>query len=431
MGLIILLGVIILIYFVVKIIDSKKYRIKKQLDNVEIPGKSNIIYNLPKKFVLDEEEKNIDVLVKKFNQYNHQFFDLEDACEYIINNFDINYVKIFYQLSNNEKFFFFNLCKVYKEGGKVINFNKNKGDFITKNSGDFFFLDQNNFYSTEKNNKKIKKMLDLILTNNYNNITNLGETKVKFNLEKRPELNKIWFNYMLETNINFLKNRKTNKEFNGPRTTLLIRSYKRPEYLEKCLKTIEKLNLDVFYEKIILDDNSDCTELVDIYKKFEKLGFNIKINNINYKYQSFNKMLDLVDKKSDYVMCLDNDMIVKENIYEKTLETYEKIKKICKLENNKILLTSFDFEGHKIINKYRNFGEKKVIGAANLFFSTCLIKKFQTWWEYKKDWGICEKFREEGGRIFVTKKSYCQHIGEKGYNSGTLLYRSYDYAKNF
>lgn len=396
---IIFIFILLLIYYLINIEENKeeKYIIKDK------KGKDkNIIYELEEDcdYLPLKTHNNYIKIQEEFKEYNHNYFDINEMADYISKNFKDRYIKLFILLKDRrDKIKFFNLCFIYREGGIAFN------DIIKDKK------------YTEKGDKNIKEELKNVFLN--------------------PKINKInekWLNYTISTNNKEYNN--INKK-NSPRITLLMRSYKRPDYLKRCIESLKQINLDIFYEKIILDDFSQDLKLIEIYEELKNLGFKIKINNVNIKQKSFIKCLDLVNKDSDYIFYLDNDMIVKKDIVEKNLFIYNDIKKQCNLDESKILLSSFDCNNtsrgtHKIIKRYDNFNEKNTIGAANLFFSTCLIEKFKRWWAYDEDFGICEKLKEENGKIFTTNKSYSQHIGENGYNSYKFYFiNNYDVAKNF
>ena len=337
-----------------------------------------------------------------YEDYNHLYFHINDMADYIRSNFGNKYLELFILLKDNkDKINLFNLCFKYKQGGIKYN------DFT-----------HNKLYTNKRDtdvNEQIKKL---------------------FSKQKNNTINKRWLDYTLITNKQYntlnIKNNSKRKKI-----TLLIRSYKRSDYFKKCIESLKQFDLNIFYEKIILDDFSQDPKLIPIYDELKELGFKIKINDINMKQKSFIRCLSLVSKESDYVFYIDNDIIVKKDVIQKSLSIYNDIKKQCNLDEDKILLSLFNcndksYGRHKIVKKYSNFNEKNTIGGANLFFSTCLLDKFRKWWAYNEDFGICEKLREENGKIFTSNKSYCQHIGQNGYNSFKFYFiNNYDVAKNF
>lgn len=204
-----------------------------------------------------------------------------------------------------------------------------------------------------------------------------------------------------------------------PKILFLMRSYNRPEYLDKTLKSLEKSDIDICFKKFIYDDNSD-NKTKNILKKYEN-KYEVIYNNVNYKQKSMVKFLDIILNKNleyDYICYVDNDVKVKSNFIETCYKTYELIKREQKLDNNKILLTGFNSNRtHKTINTYNKYIEKESIGGVHMFFHKSLLNNIKLWWDKNEDWGICNGIKEIKGRIFCTKPSIIDHIGEYGDNS--------------
>ena len=218
---------------------------------------------------------------------------------------------------------------------------------------------------------------------------------------------------------------------NNPKILFLMRSYNRPEYLSKTLKSLQKSDINICFKKIIYDDNSN-NDTISILKKYED-KYDILYNNINYGQKSMVRLLDFVLKqnyKYDYICYVDNDVEVKSNFIKTCYETFELIKKEQKLQNNKILLTGFNaHRTHKTINKYEKYIEKESIGGIHMYFHKSLINKIKNWWDNGYyDWAVVEGLKKDGGRIFCTKPSIIEHIGKIGYNSNE---KSYDKAVDF
>ena len=356
-----------------------KKELKYRLESFKINQTGKNIVQIEKIKYVTEKEYSAVQRLKKENKYNYTIYDLNDCSYYIYKNYDITELGKYYNMKNE--------YRVLECKNKLI-------------SNDYYM-----FYD-------------------FNNIESVGNI-IKINKEIKSK----WNEKSLEYNLNFYKKSKETLQDKDINVILLIRSYKRPEYLKQCLDSLKEIDLNFFYQKIILDDNSQDENLIPLYDEFINLGFQIKINLENEKQNSFISCLDLVSSKNEYVIYLDNDMIVKKDFHTQLLKTYFMIKTELNLEDNKILLSAFDYEKkHKIIKKYQNYNEKKTIGGANMLFHYSLVKNFQKWWLINKDWGVCENLIKSGGRIFTTKKSYTQHIGMKGDHSNIL---GYDKSDNF
>ena len=221
------------------------------------------------------------------------------------------------------------------------------------------------------------------------------------------------------------------KFINNVKVLFLMRNYNRPEYLKNTLYHLDNSDIDQCFKKIIYDDASNDKEVLKLLNNY-KNKYDIIFNSKNYKQKSMVKFLDIIEKKYntnyDFICYLDNDAIVKKDFIKKCIETFELIKKEQKLPNNKILLTGFNTSNHKISKTFDNYHIKESIGGIHMFFHKSLLKDINKWWAYKKDWGIVEKLKEEGGLIFCTRPSVIQHIGKIGDHSKN---NKYDKSQDF
>ena len=218
---------------------------------------------------------------------------------------------------------------------------------------------------------------------------------------------------------------------NNKKVLFLMRNYNRPEYLKNTLSHLDNSDVDICFKKIIYDDASNDKEVLKILNNYKK-KYDIIFNSKNYKQKSMVKFLDIIKKKYDnieydFICYLDNDAIVKKNFIKKNIEIFDQIKKEQKLSDNKILLTGFNTNNHKILKSFDNYHIKKSIGGIHMFFHKSLLKNIKKWWDYKEDWGIVEKIKKEGGLIFCTRPSVVEHIGSKGYNTKYRFDKSDDF----
>ena len=230
--------------------------------------------------------------------------------------------------------------------------------------------------------------------------------------------------------LNLNKSSETFTIHKNPKILFLMRSYNRPEYLEKSLKSLDNTDITKCFKKIIYDDNSN-KETLDILKKYEQ-KYDIIYNNTNYKQKSMVKFLDIIlnrDYDYDYVCYLDNDVKVANNFIEKCIYTFKLIKEEQELQNNKILLTGFNsHRTHKVIKKYSEYFEKGSFGGIHMFFHKSLLNKIKEWWDIGEDWEISFGLIREGGKIFCTNPSIIDHIGIIGNNSSE---NNYDKSVDF
>lgn len=218
----------------------------------------------------------------------------------------------------------------------------------------------------------------------------------------------------------------------NPKILFLLRSYNRPEYLEKTLKSLDQSDVYKCYKRIIYDDCSEDKKTLEILNKYNT-KYQIIYNDKNYKQKSMVKFLELIEtnhKDYDLICYLDNDAEVKPNFMEILLNTYKIILKNEKLPVDKVLVTGFNCEKyHPVEKRYKYYLKKQSLGGINMVFHKCLIGKVKKWWDEDEDWEISRELKKEGGVLFSTNGSCIQHIGEIGHNSNKD--RIYDQASDF
>ena len=218
---------------------------------------------------------------------------------------------------------------------------------------------------------------------------------------------------------------------NKPRILFLLRSYNRPEYLERSLQSFDNSDIDLCYKKIIYDDCSDNEKTLKILDKYSK-KYEIIYNKKNYGQKSMVRFLELIEnghKDYDLIFYFDNDTLVKPNCFNILLKTYKIIIEKEKLAVNKILLTGFNYEiNHPVEKKYKYYLKKQSIGGINMIFHRSLLYKIKNWWDVGEDWEVGRQLKNEGGELFCTIKSCVQHIGITGHNSNE---NRYDKANDF
>ena len=211
----------------------------------------------------------------------------------------------------------------------------------------------------------------------------------------------------------------------NPKVLFLLRSYNRPEYLEKTLQSLDQSDVYKCSKKIIYDDCSDDKKTLEILNKYNK-KYRIIYNDKNLKQKSMVKFLELIEtnhKDYDLICYLDNDAEVKPNFMEILLNTYRIILKNEKLPVDKVLVTGFNYEDHHPVEKrYKYYLKKQSIGGINMVFHKRLLGKVKKWWDIGEDWGIVNEFKKEGGLLFSTNGSCIQHIGVVGENSNNDRY---------
>jgi len=206
----------------------------------------------------------------------------------------------------------------------------------------------------------------------------------------------------------------------------LLRSYNRPEYLEKTLQYLDNSDINRYCnDKYIYDDasnNEDTQKILDNYKD----TYNVLFNIVNHKQKSFVKFMEYVENidtnRFNFICYLDNDALVTTNFINTCKETFRLIKKEQGKKNNEIILTGFNTSNHPTIKSYGVYHLKKSIGGIHMFFHKSLLSDIKKWWDKKKDWGVVEEFTKIGGSLYCTNPSIVQHIGKIGDNSNGVTY---------
>jgi glycosyltransferase involved in cell wall biosynthesis len=209
---------------------------------------------------------------------------------------------------------------------------------------------------------------------------------------------------------------------------LLIRSYNRPEYLEKTLKSVLESDIELCYKRYIYDDASDddkTNQLLinnDYINVFEKDFIVIK-DNINQGCKvSYIKALDHIknenDDNDDILICtIDNDVIVKPNFISIILHEYKNI--YNRFQTREFLLTGFN-PTNAHLNMYEDFESyyrKESCGAVNFIFHISFLEFIKTHWNVYLDWGVNWAMKDRGMPLLCLKKSIVNHVGMYGLNS--------------
>ena len=196
---------------------------------------------------------------------------------------------------------------------------------------------------------------------------------------------------------------------------LVITTYNRPEYLEKCLNSLENCEFDNIETYIvIIDDNSTDKNTINMIKKFNPKGvkrlekITKDINTGNFDSLKFGWDL-LISMGCNILTNLDSDAIVKPNFLKTLVEKYKKYQPK--------LLTGYNSSYHTpICDINDDIIIKNKCGGINLLFNVDTyqntIKKHLI--NKKFDWNICTDI----GKVYVITPSVVQHIGLEGTHNG-------------
>lgn len=210
--------------------------------------------------------------------------------------------------------------------------------------------------------------------------------------------------------------------FKPQKTIFLMRSYNRPEYLQKTLDSVARSDvMQHCHRCIIYDDASTNPEVEAILKKFEN-RFEVLRNKKNLRQNSMVALLDFVQNTIntstyDYICYLDNDALVKTNFVQTCMATYKKIQDEQQLASHKFILTGFNTANHPIESVHDGYAKKKSIGGIHMHFHRDLLQKIRNWWNLNLDWGVVHGLRDENGHMYCCLPGVVEHIGQYGDHS--------------
>lgn len=202
---------------------------------------------------------------------------------------------------------------------------------------------------------------------------------------------------------------------------LLVRSYNRPEYLEKTLESLDKSDIDKCYQRYIYDDGSTHQRIKPILNKY-KSKYTI-INgkkNVGCK-QSYVEALNRIPN-CDYICTIDNDVLVKPNFIEQLYSNFVKAEQMFKTKN--ILLTGFNpTNAHQNqIKIYDTFYQKRTCGGINFFFHNDFKAFIMKKWLYYLDWGVVGAMNHNKWPLLCLNKGVVNHVGKIGLYSNGKMY---------
>lgn len=204
---------------------------------------------------------------------------------------------------------------------------------------------------------------------------------------------------------------------------IVITSYNRFDYLEKCLESFSQSDFPAETIVTIIDDKSADYRVKELLTNFrlEKVALLIQLNKKRKGNQknivtAFDNFCEL---GCDLLMNLDNDAIVKR----------EWLRVLLELQNKypDRIVSGFDAPRHKANKYFGNYVFKKSIGGINLLLTADLYKTFlrKTLLNYHHwDWRMSQLRKSD---FVVARPSMVQHIG----SISTLGHRGADYSTTF
>lgn len=206
------------------------------------------------------------------------------------------------------------------------------------------------------------------------------------------------------------------------KNVLIITTYNRPEYLEKCLASVRQINTSELLI-ILVDDNSTDAKTRQLFDNFyidEVPVVKFKKNERKGVVHSLLFAIDYLEgRKFDYkyLINLDSDAIVKPNFIERLIEVKEKHKEHFVSGFNSRTRNRDGSERHIVIHEEEGFNLKKSVGGINMIFERKQVAELKEVLSYCAKHGgnwdhqISIAFFEKGFPPVCVAPSVVQHIG--------------------
>ncbi|KAB0664865.1 glycosyltransferase family 2 protein [Oryzomonas japonica] len=209
--------------------------------------------------------------------------------------------------------------------------------------------------------------------------------------------------------------------------TIGITVFNRLDYIRKmCLSLRHSIGLEQCSIRIY-DDCSDAFGVDEIKKEFPFVTeFRRRRRNLGSDLNIQQMYLDFLETGDDVLINCDSDMIFHGEWLTKIRELLPFTDGVLSCYNSTLHIPVEDFviENEKMVRK-------DSIGSAGTVFTRdivqCIVNNVKP--SYKYDWDWSRYLSSKGVRLFVTERSYIQHIGIVGQNCDAS--RIIDYGLNF
>lgn len=199
---------------------------------------------------------------------------------------------------------------------------------------------------------------------------------------------------------------------NDKKVGLLINTFNRPEYLQRCIDSVRNANLSGV-QILIVDD---CSTDRRVYEILSGFMIHRMDRNRSIRWALEKGMQILFDTfKCDVVINLDSDAIVHPEFAERLLKLHEEFPNEIITGFNSIVAGR-----HQIVSQHNGYCIKKSCGGINMLISrniyeTVLKKALTTAQRTSGHWDdiVCKYHVENVGNIICSTPSVVQHIGFK------------------
>jgi len=202
--------------------------------------------------------------------------------------------------------------------------------------------------------------------------------------------------------------------------TLAIATHNRKHLLEKMIKSLYMTDIGNNINIRIYDDASTDFDEVFLRKAFpDSKTIMRNPTNLGPSKNMHRKFTDFLTHDDDILILTDSDLIFNREwlaIVERIIDHTDGVMSLYNSVLHTAILEKFQFDGINMLNK-------RTIGGAGAVFKKNIIKKIvcnlppsNTY-----DWDWSEYLVKSGVRLLVTERSYVQHIGIVGFNSGSYF----------
>ena len=210
---------------------------------------------------------------------------------------------------------------------------------------------------------------------------------------------------------------------------LLVRSFERPDYLERTLRSLLLSDIGMCLTRRVYDDGSTDVETMRVLSDpalVQCAGKELGVVRAAHRglRSSFVDALRLVVGEAGddaLIVMVDNDVEVKPNFVAALAGAYDAAR--VEYGTHDMLLTGFN-----PTNAHRNAVDEPTPGAAyyrklscgavsyafHVAFAPFVIEQ----WQRSLDWGVCHAMQARGMPLLCMYRSVVNHIGAYGLNSG-------------
>lgn len=208
---------------------------------------------------------------------------------------------------------------------------------------------------------------------------------------------------------------------------IAIFTFNRSDLLGKMSESLAMVK-GISEESVFVFDDCSCEYGTEFLKEKFPYAESIVIreSNLGADANVYAAMLDFLKTQKENMVIFDSDLLFDEDVIGFIRTSIPVSKGIFSVYNSCIHEPESELKMGE--NRYL---VKKTVGAAGMVISKKVVEAIikEVPMTRKFDWDICSYLNSKNIPIFVSEKSYVQHVGFSGYNNSCLT--KYEYALNF